>query len=209
MTTLNRVAFGLLVAGAAGLGALAFRAAEGRAEKPTDLLAPTDISLFDLDATWRDQSGAELTLQQATRGRVAVVTMLYTNCAVACPRIVADLKRIEGALSADQRKKVTFVVASMDPARDTPERLAMWAADTHLDPAGWSVLTGTDDTVRELAAVLGVRYTVLEDGEIAHSNRIAVLDQEGAPVHRQFGLGDVGGVGETVSAVVATLGAAK
>lgn len=209
MTTINRVAFGLLVAGAAGLGALAFRAAEGRAEKPADLLAPTDISLFDLDATWRDQSGAELTLQQATRGRVAVVTMLYTNCAVACPRIVADLKRIEGALSADQRKKVTFVVASMDPARDTPERLAMWAADTHLDPAGWSVLTGTDDTVRELAAVLGVRYTVLADGEIAHSNRIAVLDQEGAPVHRQFGLGDVGGVGETVSAVVATLGAAK
>lgn len=209
MTTINRVAFGLLVAGAAGLGALAFRAAEGRAEKPTDLLAPTDISLFDLDATWRDQSGAELTLQQATRGRVAVVTMLYTNCAVACPRIVADLKRIEGALSADQRKKVTFVVASMDPARDTPERLAMWAADTHLDPAGWSALTGTDDTVRELAAALGVRYTVLADGEIAHSNRIAVLDQEGAPVHRQFGLGDVGGVGETVSAVVATLGAAK
>lgn len=205
----DRIALALMLAGTAGLGALAFRASTVDAAAPADVQATTTqarvaddaFTLFDLDATWQDQAGAPRTLQQAADGRVAVVTMLYTSCAVACPRIVADLKRIEGTLSEEQRGQVTFVIASLDPARDTPERLAQWGTDTHLDPAAWALLAGSDETVRELAAALGVRYTTMADGEVAHSNRIVVLDISGRPVHWQSGLGDVAGVEATAAAV--------
>jgi protein SCO1/2 len=41
------------------------------------------------------------------------------------------------------------------------------------------LLTGADDTVREVAAVLGVKFRRLSSGAINHSSVIAVLDRQG------------------------------
>jgi len=133
-------------------------------------------------------------------GTVRVVAMIYTSCATTCPRIVADLKRIEAALPAARRADVGFVLVSIDPERDTPGRLAAWAASAGLDPARWTLLAGDDDAVRELAASIDVRYQAQPDGELAHTNGITVLDRTGAIAHRQPGLGDTRA---TIAAVLA------
>jgi protein SCO1/2 len=41
----------------------------------------------------------------------------------------------------------------------------------------------------EMAALLGIRYKKLPDGEFAHSNVITLLNPEGEIVHQQIGLG--------------------
>ena len=128
--------------------------------------------------------------------------MLYTNCTVSCPRILVDLKRIEAGLSADQLKDVRFVIASIDPARDTPARLSAWAADVRLDTSRFTLLTAPDATVRELAAALRVRYLPEPNGEFGHSNRIVVLDADGAIIHWQAGLG--AGADETIAVLAGT-----
>jgi protein SCO1/2 len=46
-----------------------------------------------------------------------------------------------------------------------------------------------EGSVRELAAVLGIRYRRVSDEDFIHSNVISVLDSEGVLVHRQVGLG--------------------
>ncbi|MDF1501377.1 SCO family protein [Roseisolibacter sp. H3M3-2] len=149
-------------------------------------------SLYDLPSTWRDQDGAALRLASLA-GRPRVVAMVYTNCHATCPLIVADLKRVEASLPAARRDAVGFVLVSLDPERDTPGRLAEWAARTQLEPARWTLLNGDADAVREVAAALGVRYQPEADaeggGELAHTNVITVLDADGAPVHQQVGLG--------------------
>lgn len=155
-------------------------------------------SLYDLPSTWRDQRGAAVRLP-VLAGKVRVVAMVYTSCHAACPLIVADLKRIEASLPAARRDDVGFVLVSLDPARDTPGRLAEWAARTQLDPTRWTLLAGDDDSVRELSAALGVRYQAQADGERAHTNAITVLDATGAVAHQQLGLGDPAGA--TVAAV--------
>jgi len=58
-----------------------------------------------------------------------------------------------------------------------------------LDTATWTLLTGEDEQVRELAAVLGIRYRPEADGQISHSNTWLVLDGAGRIVHRQDGMG--------------------
>ncbi len=158
-----------------------------------------DVSLSDLDAKWLDQAGAARTLMGADDDRVAVITMLYTSCTVSCPRLVADLKRIEGALSAAERDHVEFVLVSLDPARDTPERLTRFATDLHLDASRWTLLTAEDAQVRELASVLRVRYLTDAAGEIMHTNRIVVANEDGAIVHWQEGVG--AGVPATIDAI--------
>ena len=158
------------------------------AAAPAATAAGDGFSLYDLPSAWRDQRGADVRLASLA-GRVRVVAMVYTSCQATCPLILGDLKRIEASLPADRRADVGFVLVSIDPERDSPERMAQWAARTQLDPARWTLLAGGGAEVRELAAVLGVRYQQQADGELAYTNAITVLDAAGAVAHQQLGLG--------------------
>jgi protein SCO1/2 len=157
------------------------------------------VSLFDLQGEWTDQSGRRGRLADLPRRPFMVVTMLYTHCAVSCPRILIDLKRIEAGLSPDQMKDVRFVIASINPDRDTPERLLEWAKEVQLDTARFTLLTAPDPIVRELAAVLRVRYLPEPNGEFGHTNRIVVVNADGEVVHWQAGLGE--GTKQTLAAI--------
>lgn len=150
-------------------------------------------SLYDLGSSWRDQRGDSLALGDLA-GTVRVVALVYANCHTTCPVIVNELKRIEASLPSGREADVGFVLVSLDPSRDTPASLARWADDTQLDQARWTLLHGSDASVRELAATLGVRYQVQPGGEVAHANVITVLDAAGRVVHQQATLG-----GETIA----------
>jgi protein SCO1/2 len=154
----------------------------------SESLAPeSSFSVYDLPGRWHDQQDLSLTLRDLT-GRPRIVALVYTSCAHACPRILHDMKRIEGELRAEGID-AGLVMVSIDPERDTPARLAEYARATLLDPNDWTLLTGTADGVLELAALLGVRYRRVGDSEYEHANVITLLDAEGRIRHRQVGLG--------------------
>ena len=140
-------------------------------------------SVYDLDTRWRDQHGTARQLS-SLRGRPQVVAMIYTHCSTTCPFTVAEMKRIE----RESPRDVGFVLVSLDPARDDPARLAMFASERGLDAARWTLLDGSDDAVRELATVLGVRYRRVSPEELAHSNALTLLDADGAVVYQHAGL---------------------
>ena len=150
--------------------------------------APSDFSIYHSETRWTDQRGRERTLRSLA-GRVQVVAMLYTSCAYACPRLMLDLKRIEGELGPGYADDVHFLVVSIDPARDSPERLAEFARGSRLDPSRWTLLSGDPGDIRELAVLLGIQYRETAPGEWVHSNLLTVLDPEGVVIHRQLGLG--------------------
>ena len=135
-------------------------------------------SVYDLGSTWRDQRGAERTLA-SLRGRPQAVAMVYTHCTSTCPLIIGELRRIAASTTAG------IVLVSLDPERDTAGRLAAYAAEHDLDASRWTLLSGSDGDVRDLAATLGVRYRRLSAQELAHSNAITLLDADGAVVHQQ------------------------
>jgi protein SCO1 len=147
---------------------------------------PADFSIYHARSVWTDQLGERRPLDSLS-GRVQVVGMVYTSCAYACPRMILDMKRIEGELGGDA--DVGFVLVSIDPARDTPGRLAEYARGARLEPDRWSLLHGDDGDILELAALLGVQYRRMAIGEFVHSNFLTVLDAQGQVVHRQMGLG--------------------
>ena len=149
---------------------------------------PSDFSVYHVESTWTDQRGTERKLR-SLEGRVQVVAMVYTSCAYACPRIMMDMKRIEAELGPEYAEDVGFLVVSIDPERDTPERLAEFARGSRLDAERWTLLNGADGDIRELAVLLGVQYRETAPGEWVHSNLITVLDRNGEVIHRQLGLG--------------------
>lgn len=144
-------------------------------------------SIYDLDLSLTDHEGRTLTLPDL-RGQVLVAAMIYSTCTSVCPRVTEDMKGIEKQISNQDREDVGFVLFSLDPGRDTPAALRRFAGEHALDLSRWRLFASSEDGVRDLSAVLGVKYQTEDNGEIAHSAMIFIVDREGVVRHRQVGL---------------------
>jgi protein SCO1/2 len=157
-----------------------------------------DKSIYNLGSVWTDQSGAKVEIS-SLRGQPVIAAMTYTSCKDICPLIVADMMAIEDQLKTMQMDKVRFALFSIDPEADTPSKLKAYATDRGLNETHWSLLTGDAKSVRALAAILGVRYRRLPDGQYDHSNLVTLLDADGVVVHQS--VGDKQGTDDFVNAV--------
>ena len=145
-------------------------------------------SVYELSASLVDQDGRKVALD-LFRGHPVLISMFYTTCPDACPLLIADLKRIERELPPASRGALRVVLVSLDPKRDTPEALRGLARAHGLDTSRWRLLCARDDTVREIAAVLGLRYRQLLAGGFNHSSVITLLDPAGVVLARVEGVG--------------------
>jgi protein SCO1/2 len=85
-------------------------------------------------------------------GRVWVADFIFTSCQEACPLLsqkMAEVGRRARKLGPDFH----LVSISVDPARDTPARLAEYGARYGANPIAWSFLTGPAEAIE--AAVEG------------------------------------------------------
>ena len=147
-----------------------------------------DDSLYRLEDTLTDQDGKDFTLADG-RGRPRIVTMFYASCRFVCPLIVDSAKGIDRSLSAVERDRLGYLLVSIDPARDDPAALKAVADQRGLAAPRWTLARAEAGPVRRLAAVLGVRYRELADGEFNHTTVLVLLDADGRVVARTEALG--------------------
>ena len=164
-----------------------------------DAAAFTKESLYQAEAPFTTDAGRSFKLGEL-RGRPVVLMMFFASCGYACPLLVNDVASIRAKLPPEIRAGVALVLVSFDSVRDTPAALTAYRADHGLD-SQWTLLHGSPDSVRELAALLGVKYQQSPDGMFSHSNLITVLNREGEIVHQRTGLKD--GLDEAAAALVA------
>jgi len=136
-------------------------------------------SVYQVPTPLTDAAGQRFVLKDAA-GVPLLVTMFYGDCHSACPVVIETLKRTVGALGADG-KRLRVLLISLDPKRDTPKSLGMMADMQKLDPAQYRLAVAASDTdTRMLASALDIRYRPLDNGEISHTTRIALLDADGS-----------------------------
>lgn len=147
-----------------------------------------ELSIYNLPSTWTTQDNENIELEEL-RGKVLVMVMVYTSCKAACPRLLADMRNIEKQVPEKDLDKVQFIMVSIDPETDTPERLNKFAKENEMEDDHWMFLRGTPEDTREFAAVLAVSYKKISPIDFSHSNIISVFDEQGVLVHQQEGLG--------------------
>ncbi|WP_413816637.1 SCO family protein [Piscinibacter gummiphilus] len=101
-----------------------------------------------------DQDGKTRTLADF-KGKVTVVFFGYTQCPDVCPTTMAELAQVKKALGADG-DKVQGVFISVDPERDTPERLKAYMQG--FDPS-FIALRGTPEQTAAAAKDFRVYYS--------------------------------------------------
>lgn len=154
----------------------------------TSAASPTlGLSVWQFPGSWQRAGGGELELA-ALRGRPALLLLFYGTCDSACPTLVHDLQTVEAKLEPTARERLRVVLVTIDPERDTVERLLEYAREKQLDPARWLLLRGSPDQVSELAAAIGFRYRATGNGQFSHTMRITLLDREGVEREHWDGL---------------------
>lgn len=119
------------------------------------------------------------------RGNVWVADFIFTNCASTCPMMTAQLSRLQKALAGETRARL--VSFSVDPVRDTPERLAEYAKGYGATPDRWLFLTGDQQQVRtlsidgfHLSAGDATPQDLAAGAEaVMHSTRLVLVDGNG------------------------------
>jgi protein SCO1/2 len=81
------------------------------------------------------------------RGRVWVAGFIFTRCPTICPAISARMARLQHRARGIE-ERFRLVSFSVDPAYDTPERLAAYARQYRASPRMWKMLTGPLDAVK-------------------------------------------------------------
>lgn len=150
---------------------------------------PAEGSIYHAGSVWKNQFDEQIEISELS-GKVQVVAMVYTHCEYACPRILADMKRIESSLKKRALEDVNFVIISIDPKRDTPKRLLEFAEENKLSSQNWTLLNGDEGDILEMGALLGVKYKRISDIDFVHSNIITVLNKKGKVVHQRKKLTD-------------------
>jgi cytochrome oxidase Cu insertion factor (SCO1/SenC/PrrC family) len=167
---------GLVGAILVAAGAVAVVGARARrAPEPPRLGSLPDFRLVE-------RSGRPLSLADL-RGRPWVADFIFTQCAGACPAMTARMARLRRDVPPD----VQFVSFTVDPAHDTPEVLARYAASFRADE-GWRFVTGPAKDLYALS-VAGFKLAAMEvppgeqaaggDGPFLHSSKFVLVDGAG------------------------------
>ncbi|MDO7171094.1 SCO family protein [Mariniflexile sp. AS56] len=148
----------------------------------------SEESIFNLTSKWNTEEGKTIQLKDL-KGKTLVMVMIYTSCKAACPRLAADMRYIESTIPDEKIKNIQFVLVSIDPETDTPEKLKAFAKENGMQNNQWTFLQGSVSGVREFANVLSVKYKEISPIDFSHSNIISVFNTQGELIHQQEGLG--------------------
>ncbi len=143
--------------------------------------APAQAASPAPDFTLVNQEGKRISLQQF-RGRLVILTFLYTHCPDICPLTTAKLVQVQNELKKRDwfGSKVVFLSLTFDPERDTPAVLKSYAAQFKVDHTGWHFLSGHPPAVRKVVAAYRVPVRPsAKRGRIDHGLPTLVIDPQG------------------------------
>jgi protein SCO1/2 len=105
------------------------------------------------DFALEDQFGGTFRLQDQ-RGSPVVLYFGYISCPDVCPTTLGNWKMVEKALGVDA-DRVRFVMITVDPERDTPERMRV---HMNLFSPSFLGLTGTPDELEPIYRAWGIYH---------------------------------------------------
>lgn len=125
-------------------------------------------------------NGASFRLREM-RGNTVLLFFGYTSCPDVCPTTLAELKQALENLDEEDAKQVQVLFVTVDPERDTPERVQEYVNHFNPDFIG---LSGAESELAEVWQDYGVFRENVEGNSAAgylvdHTARLTLIDRNG------------------------------
>ena len=163
-----------LLVGAVALGVFLF-------SEPANFRGTTYAEPYPAAPEFELASAKDPTFQlRETRGKVVALFFGYTSCPDICPTTMAELNQALQELG-DQADQVQVLFVTVDPQRDTPERVQEYV--NHFNPS-FIGLSGSEPELAKVWNEYGVFRQVVEGTSAAgylvdHTARTTLIDQQG------------------------------
>lgn len=148
-----------------------------------------------LDLTFRDETGAEVSLSDLMQNdRPVVLSLVYYECPMLCTQVLNGLLRSLRVLSMDVGQEFDIITVSIDPGESSAlaaSKKAEYVSRYRRDSAeqGWHFLTGDADQIERLAETVGFRYEYdAETDMYVHASGIMVLTPGGRLARYFYGI---------------------
>ena len=136
---------------------------------------PRDVGDFSLT----DHRGLSFTRDDLT-DRWTLIFFGFTHCPDICPTTMAELAELKSQLADTEASDARVVMVSVDPARDTPDRLAQYVPYFHPDFIG---VTGDFADILSVAQRLNAPFRKVSepDGgyQMEHSANVMLMNPRG------------------------------
>lgn len=133
------------------------------------------------DFSLTERSGENVSLARL-RGKIWIADFIYTSCTDTCPLQTGMMAKLQEEYSS--KANVQLVSLTVDPERDTPQTLSLYAARHHADAKRWFFLTGQRDRIIRLIqdgfhlSVAALPNGAESTGMIPHSPRFVLIDKD-------------------------------
>jgi protein SCO1/2 len=113
------------------------------------------------------------------KDKIYVACFFFTSCPSICPKMTTNMKKFANAFkNNDEVRIVSFTV---DPERDTVEKLKKYADKNGINSKQWNLLTGDKESIYELGVygyLLSAQEDALAPGGFLHSGQFILVDKE-------------------------------
>ncbi|MFN8286155.1 MAG: SCO family protein [Chitinophagales bacterium] len=124
-----------------------------------------------------DQDSNTIT-ESVAKDKVFVADYFFTSCPSICPKMMQQMLRLSEKFKGNP--DVVFLSFSIDPTRDTVQKLHTYAQKLDIETAKWHLLTGQKDSIYSLAEKMLVSAGEDPDapGGHVHSGNFILIDKQ-------------------------------
>jgi protein SCO1/2 len=126
-------------------------------------------------------TAARMVRLSALRGRVVLLSFIYTHCSAACPLLTQQMALLQTRLkhAGVRAHGVHFLSVTVDPVRDSADTLGRYAKRFAIDPDQWQFLREEPERLAPVLSAYDEWRRPLANGDIDHPARLYLIDQRG------------------------------
>lgn len=113
-------------------------------------------------------------------GKVKLVDFFFTSCPTICPQMTINMRKIQSAIRKNCLSDIELLSFTVDPLKDTSEKLLEYANSYNIDSTNWNMLTGDQTSIYDLGVngfLVPNQEDALAPGGFLHSEKLILIDQ--------------------------------
>jgi protein SCO1/2 len=135
-----------------------------------------------------NQDSSIVNFPDGYKGKILLLTFIYTNCPDICPMTTRNMQRIQDRLQKENINNVQFAELSFDPLRDTPYILKQFGDIRDINYKNFNFLTGNELDIKNILNNMNVLALPGDTSKtdtgfpiyfFTHTDRITLIDQNG------------------------------
>jgi protein SCO1/2 len=139
-------------------------------------------TLYHVIPTWSflNQNGNSKSSKDF-KNKVRLVDFFFTSCPTICPKMTVNMKKIQQLINTDCLNNIELLSFTVDPSRDSVEKLKEYCNTYNVDSKNWNMLTGDQNSIYELGVngfLVPNQEDALAPGGFLHSEKMILIDKK-------------------------------